>query len=185
MNDKLPGALINFRSYLGTMFLPGVIDVTLPDLEFQTTEVGGAGIAGKIDMPMDGQLGPCSATINFRTISEAQATLSQGLQTLTFRGSQMVFNASTGGSESQPVAFTIKGKCKKSGEGKLEAGSTTDSSIELEVIYYKKVINNIVTTEWDKLNSIFRVNGVDILAKVRQDMGMDSVGVGVAVPLRV
>lgn len=184
--DKMPATLINYRAYLGSTPLPGTADVTLPDLEALTSELKGAGIAGTIDMPIPGHFGAMSATINFRTIAAAQATLSNPeAQMLTFRGAQMVFNPDTGKNESQRVAVTIKGMPKKDGLGKLEAGSTTDSSIEMEVLYIKVVLDNEVIREIDKLNYICRINGVDVLAGVRSALGIEAADVGVTVPVRI
>ena len=184
--NKLPCGLQDFRAYLDNQHISGVVDVQLPDIEFATMEVKGAGIGGTIDMPVPGEINSCQATINFRTHTDAQATLA-GLSSpmLTFRGSQMVNDPQTGANTSQRVAITIRGPLKKSAEGKLESGATTDSSVEIEVLYYKKVIDDVVVLEWDKLAKIFRVNGVDLMAKVRSDMGMDAVGTTASVPVRI
>ena len=49
----------------------------------------------------------------------------------------------------------------KIGEGKIEPGSGQDGSYEYEVLSYKRVTNGKNILEIDKLNGVFKVNGVD------------------------
>lgn len=52
MSNPVPERLINFRVYVNGNNQAGVATVDLPDLEFMTDTVSGAGIAGEVDSPI-------------------------------------------------------------------------------------------------------------------------------------
>ena len=86
---------------------------------------------------------------------------------LTLRGSMQVMNSATGGTDYVPVKIVVRGKATTSSLGKFVKGKKGEPEIELEILYLKVMINNKTTLELDKLNSVFAVNGKDMLAKVR------------------
>ena len=60
-----------------------------------------------------------------------------------------------------------RGRFKGFTPGTLENGKAMNGTVKLEVLYYLVEIDKKEVVELDKLNSIFKVNGVDMLAKVR------------------
>ena len=84
---------------------------------------------------------------------------------LTLRGAIQI--SGNDGIEYQQLRIVVCGKPKKITGGTLKAGSAMSSGITIEVTYFMVEIAGKSVLELDKLNSVFKVNGVDLLADVR------------------
>ena len=144
-------------------------EVELPELEAITDTVEAAGILGEVEDPVTGQFASAKIKIPFSNLYE---DIFNSMDTtnppqLTLRGSMQVMNSATGGTDYVPVKIVVRGKATTSSLGKFVKGKKGEPEIELEILYLKVMINNKITLELDKLNSVFAVNGKDMLAKVR------------------
>jgi len=74
--------------------------------------------------------------------------------------------------EEQPVAYYIKGTCNNYGLGTLKPKDNAESETKIDVSYIKEVVNGQELIELDIANNIFRINGQDMLAKYRQNLGL-------------
>lgn len=144
-------------------------EVELPELEAITDTVEAAGILGEVEDPVTGQFASAKIKIPFSNLYEDIFNLMDTTNPpqLTLRGSMQVMNSATGGTDYVPVKIVVRGKATTSSLGKLVKGKKGEPEIELEILYLKVMINNKTTLELDKLNSVFAVNGKDMLAKVR------------------
>ena len=61
---------------------------------------------------------------------------------------------------------------KSLGLGKLEVGKPSGSNQKFACAYLKVEVDNETVLEIDKINMIFNVNGEDLLAEVRDAIGM-------------
>lgn len=174
MINPVPERLINYRVYNDTGSPVGIATVDLPDIEAMSDTVSGAGIAGEVESPTLGHFGSMTLTLNWRTITgDATSLASQRVHTLELRGSQQVHEAATGLIVTQPVRIVTRCTPKNLSLGSFEVGAATDSSSEFEVSFLKIYIDNVPRLEIDKFNFRFIVNGIDHLASVRQDLGLD------------
>jgi len=144
-------------------------EVELPELEAITDTVEAAGILGEVEDPVTGQFASAKIKIPFSNLYEDIFNLMDTTNPpqLTLRGSMQVMNSATGGTDYVPVKIVVRGKATTSSLGKVVKGKKGEPEIELEILYLKVMINNKTTLELDKLNSVFAVNGKDMLAKVR------------------
>lgn len=144
-------------------------EVELPELEAITDTVEAAGILGEVEDPVTGQFASAKIKIPFSNLYEDIFNLMDTTNPpqLTLRGSMQVMNSATGGTDYVPVKIVVRGKATTSSLGKFVKGKKGEPEIELEILYLKVMINNKTTLELDKLNSVFAVNGKDMLAKVR------------------
>ena len=144
-------------------------EVELPELEAITDTVEAAGILGEVEDPVTGQFSSSKIKIPFSNLYEDIFNLMDTTNPpqLTLRGSMQVMNSATGGTDYVPVKIVVRGKATTSSLGKFVKGKKGEPEIELEILYLKVMINNKTTLELDKLNSVFAVNGKDMLAKVR------------------
>jgi P2 family phage contractile tail tube protein len=143
------------------------VSCQLPSLETQTTEVKGAGILGSIDMPVTGQLSSMTFTVSTRGINKkASGLVKPGVQNLELRFARDTVT-SNGSQVPQGTKIFIAGVNKKYDPGKVEINSTMDGSLEFEVLRYRQVIDGVETLLVDKRNSIYKVNGIDYMQKVR------------------
>lgn len=151
--------------------LVGVSDeVTLPDFEGLTETLSGPGILGEIDEPLLGHFGASEIEIPFRTLSsEMFGLLAAGSAVnITLRMSTQAIVESTLATDFMPSRIVIKGKSKGFTGGKVKQGEGTGSSVKIEIVYFLVEVNSAKKFELDKLNFVYKVNGTDLLQKVRK-----------------
>lgn len=165
--------LISYRAFDENGELLGTADVQLPDLEYLSDTIKGAGILGEIDTPIFGHLAQMSMTINWRTLSKPAIFLARpGVHQLEFRSATQIQNAGTGEIDISSTKVTVRCMPKKVSLGKMDVGTASDTNNEFQVTYIKIVQDGEVTAEIDKLNYICIINGVDHMAKVREALGL-------------
>jgi P2 family phage contractile tail tube protein len=163
----ISGSVIAHKFYDGGVEIGDNVSCQLPSIENGTTEVKGAGILGALDMPSSGQLNAMAFTANMRSINKGSINLSRpGVHNIELR---FVKDTKTDGGETIPegTKIFVTGVFKKFDPGKVEENGTMDGSIEFEVLRYRIVINGIEVLLIDKVNFIYKVNGVDYMERVR------------------
>ena len=171
--NRVPERLTNFRIYNDAEDLLGTVDIELPELKYMADEIQGAGMAGKVESPVIGHFDSMTTTINWRTIEKkATQLMAMKAHLITARGAMQNYNASDGEWPVVPVRCVMRVMPKGLNLGKFEVGATTDTSNEFEVIYLKLFIADKEVIEIDKFNYVCKINGVDVLATVRQAMGL-------------
>ena len=171
MND-IPAVISGFNVYRAGNRLVGVSgDVTLPDFEFSTATISGAGLGGEIDVPIRGQFPSATLEIPFAVLYDDSFSIMQlNGEQLTLRGDVQQFNPSTGALEEVSMRIIVGGIPKGIKLGKLSNSGTMDGSNSIEVIYLKIEMGGAEKLEIDKLNYVFKVNGTDLLATARANM---------------
>lgn len=163
----ISGNVIAHKLYSDGEEVMDTVSVQFPSIELATGEIKGAGILGSIDMPMTGQINAMTFAINARGVNKSNAKLARpGVQKLEVRFIRDVTNGD-GSVIPEGSKVYITGINKKYDPGKAEQGATMDGSIEYEVLRYRQVINGEETLLIDKLNSVYKVNGVDYMQNVR------------------
>lgn len=170
INEKL----INFRVYKeGGSEVIGIATVDLPELNGMTEDVSGAGIAGQLSTPTLGHFESMKLTLNFRTLTTDMIVIAQQRgQAIECRGSIQAYDPATSSYKTVPVRVVGRGTPVTFKPGKLEPTKMMDASLELELHYFKLAMANVELVEIDKYNFICKMGGNDILATVRQDMGL-------------
>lgn len=173
--NPIPDKLINAKVYNGSDELLGVATVTLPELSYVTEALEGLGIAGPVETPVIGHFQSLTISLSWNTVNPSAISVLKTESTqLTVRASVQRYDAGTGKLEGQPVKLVVNTLPKKSGLGKTEPGKKMDNETELEVPYLKLWIGGQEMMEIDKFNFICRVLGEDMLAQVRNDLGMEA-----------
>lgn len=166
----IPTKINRYNVYNSGNRLLGMGDeLTLPDFEASTETVSGAGILGEIDDPTPGYFTNQEIEIPFR-ILDKEATdmldMTKAVQ-LEIRGAQQTTN-SEGDIEFRPMRVVVRGRSGKLAMGKVKAGSTMDTKITLTVLYILIELEGKPVLELDKMNEVYKVNGKDVLAKVKE-----------------
>lgn len=143
-------------------------EVTLPDFEAMSEEISGPGILGTIDAPTIGHYGSQALTIPFRLLDENPFELLSPTETigLTLRGSQQLLDGE-GRVVYKGMRVVVRGRSKSLTAGTVKQGAAMGSSVTLELTYIMIEVDRQVMVELDKLNSVFIVNGTDLLAQAR------------------
>ncbi len=143
-------------------------DLQLPSIEKTTDTIKGAGILGEIDMPVYGQIGSMTFTVNNRSDSAKYAMLSRpGPIDFEVVWTNDVLNSSDMSAAIQVNKVYMTGFNKKYDPGKIEVGGPADGSSEFEIVYYRKLVNGTEIILIDKFNGKYVVNGVDYMASNR------------------
>lgn len=169
----IPQTLANFRAYAGAAaeFL-GVTDIELPAFESMLETISGAGIAGEMSAPIIGHFQSMMVKLKWRAPTPAALSLlAPVLHVLDLRGSVQVSDSVAGVLTTQSIRVECTGQGKRKSLGKLEMGKALGSDFDLEITTIRISIDDVPLIELDKLNMIFKVNGVDYLAKIRRDVG--------------
>lgn len=172
--NQIPERLINYAAYQdGNRFL-GMVDTKLPSIEPMTDTLSGAGIAGELETVVLGHFKSMTVSMKWRTIQKQQfALFKQGSHQIDLRGSSQVYDSGAGQYKTVPVRITLKLAPKKLDLGTFQAAKTTDTENEFEVMYLKIFVSGDEVLEIDKLNFICKISGEDILASVRDDLGIN------------
>lgn len=171
--SKLDEVVVSYRIFEDATEYLGIANVTLPDIEFLTTTISGAGIAGEIEEVIKGHLKPMRTTINFNTYGENALALTTPVEhTIDLRAVHQNREMSPGKLEMQSVKHVMVVTPIKASLGKLETATTADASGEYAVSYYAQYVGGKKKIEIDQLNYKCVINGVDYLADVRKAMGL-------------
>jgi uncharacterized protein len=167
--NGIPEKLNDYNLYNEADKLVGVdAECELPGFESLTTKISGAGILGEVESPNVGHFGSMKLPITFRTVSaDSGKLLEPKSHTITLRADQGSYDVSKGVIGHQKLKVVVRGIPVKYEPGKLKAGETTGTKVELELYYIKIECEGKILVELDKFNSIFVVNGTDYLSDVR------------------
>lgn len=167
--NGIPSKINMFNVYRDATTLAGVSgEVTLPDFEAISETISGPGILGEVDDPTIGHFGSQEMEIPFRTLVEGMFDMmNPGSEVnLTLRGSIQVTTAG-GGVDYVGMRVVVRGKCKSFTGGTVKQGGAMSSALKFELTYIRIDIDSKPMVELDKMNGVYKLRGVDILAKAR------------------
>lgn len=167
---NIPEIINNYNVYNNGNVLVGVSgSVTLPSFDAITEEVRGAGILGTYETSVAGHYSSMTQEVPFRLLDKDIFSLMNPseLVDLTFRASAQSTVKATGAVDYKGMRIVERGRLKSFKPGNYELGKQMDASVTLELLYILIEIDGKTMLEYDKLNSVFVVNGKDLLEKVR------------------
>ncbi len=166
----IPDKIADYNVYDDKNKIIGISgEVTLPTMESMTSTLSGVGILGEVETPNVGHFGSMSMELPWRTLTDKTFSFATHAgRPLILRGAIQQYNTSNGGVGYVGVKITIKYLAKGNDLGKLAKGAAMESKNTLEVWYIKCEINGKTTLELDKLNGVYKVNGVDQLAAINK-----------------
>lgn len=171
---KIPEKLNDFRMFVNdSPELKANADVELPSLNFMTETVSGAGVQGEYESPNYTHLESMKVKVNWRLIcDEIIEFLKPQTLKLDLRAANQVYDNVTGKHEFTVTRAVIKGIPLKNEPGKLSKGAQYDGSTEIEVLYMKLEYQGRTLIEIDKINYIYKVDGVDYSEPLRKALGI-------------
>lgn len=177
-SNMIPELINNYQVFddtVKTHRLLGVSgEVELPSLEAITDTMTAAGILGEAEAPATGQYSSMKLKLVFAVLHDDIFQLADTTKpvALTLRSSEQFNNPKTYSTDYYPVKIVVRGKATVVNNGKLANGKKGEPEIEIEIYYYKIVIDGVTELELDKLNFKFVLHGVDMLAKIREQVGL-------------
>jgi len=167
----IPEVIHSYNAYKGGNQLIGITnEVSLPDFDAMTETISGAGILGEYETVLVGMYNGMEMEVPFRILDDDIFTLMNPLKTLdlTLRGAVQMTDKSTAALDLKGMRIVIRGKQKAFKPGKMQNGTQMDASVTVEVLYIMIEVDGTQKLELDKLNYVYKINGVDLLEKVRK-----------------
>ena len=172
--NEIPEVLISAEVYEEGTRLIGLANVTLPEMNAVTAEISGAGVAGKIEIPVEGQFESMEVTLHWRTLFTTPLTLMKsGGTMLSIRGAMQHYEASTGTVKVVPVRVDVRGRHTSTNLGELNNSGTTETETKLVCDFIKIVVNDRTVVTYDAYNYVYEVNGTDFMGAVRSALGLN------------
>ena len=173
MANIVPEGMINFKVYLDGSDLLGVAEGTIPNLEAMTHEVKGAGLAGTVDSPVLGHYSSLTLSLTWRSVTGDISILNRPeAHSIDLYASLTRYYAGLGVYQTEQLHIFCKAIPKTLTTGNLVVGDLMSTQMEFELPYMKLELGGVEQIEIDKYNYICTINGVDYLASVRSDLGM-------------
>lgn len=170
---KLATKINSYNVYKGGRKVIGVSDeVTLPDFEALTDTLSGPGMLGEFDEALLGHFGASEMEIPFKTLDDPMFEM-MGVGAavdLTLRISTQAMETSNLSTDFLPSRIVVRGKNKGFTGGSVKSGQGTGSSVKVEIAYILIEVNGKSKFELDKFNFIYKVNGKDLLEKLRRQV---------------
>lgn len=165
-----PEVINNFRVYNDAAKVMGTTgEINLGQLQAMTATVSGAGILGEYTTSVVGMFQSMGLDVPFRMIDKDYFTmLNTGEQSkITLRASVQQRDRKGGGTLStQAMRMVLGGHPKAANFGTVKMGDLMNAAITLELTYVLIEIAGETMLELDKLNSIYKINGKDLLADI-------------------
>ena len=168
-NNYVPEKISDANTYVsGNKAIGAAASIDLPEINQTTSTLEGMDIAGEIDSPTIGQFESMEQAIQFNTLYSSCMDMLSPLKTveLTIRGAQQVYDKN-GGYAHKGVRVVERGRVKKFKPGKVQKGESMEAEVNIELTYLLIEVDGEVLIEVDKLNSVYIVNGEDMLAGIR------------------
>lgn len=165
---------INYKVYEKEVNYLGIAEVTLPDFEYATLPVSGAGLPGETEIPVLAQLKPLITNIKFLHTNEAAAKLStQEVHELALWIADEFLDSEAGQLDVDERKIIMRVIQKKRTSGTLKPSSPQDVSGEYIVYYYAEYLNGKRMTLFDYFNNKYiDHSGVDRTEKINKALGM-------------
>ena len=166
----IPEVINDFNLYLSGGKLGGTTgEVSLPDFEPITSTTSGNGILGEYEAIVLGHFGSMEQEIPFRCINEDYFKMVSPRKSieLTLRGAIQQSERDTMSEGEVGMRVVFRGRCKKISIGTVKQREQMGSMVSLELTYILIEMDGKERICLDKINTIYRINGVDQLAKIR------------------
>lgn len=167
----IPEVINNFNVYKSGNRLIGVTsEMSLAEISAITETISGAGLLGEYETVIMGHFSSMSQEVPFRMLEEDVFSLANPMevQELTLRATEQVSEKGTANLETKGMRIVIRGRAKAFKPGTIKMGGQMGASVTLELLYMMIEINGEKKFELDKLNEVFIVDGVDIMAQIKQ-----------------
>lgn len=166
----IPSVINNYNMYLkGTVLVGLTGEVSLPEFENMTETLSGPGILGEMETPVIGMFSSMEMEIPFRVLDDDIFKMISPTSPLdlTLRASKQSTVKATGAIDYTGMRIVVRGGVKKLTPGTVKQGGTMDSAVTIEIAYIMIEMSGKKVIELDKLNSVYKVNGTDLLAKIK------------------
>ncbi len=165
MFGGLPTSLVGFSVELDGFKELGIVDLELPNIQFMTDTISGAGIGGELEVPLP-LVQPMSMKIKKRAVNPIFTNLlAPRYHLLTFRGKVALADPThpTVKIKNRNVRIVAVVIPKGMNLGKAEIGKSMDNESEFSVSSLNVIVDEIPVTHIDPINHKLMVDGIEYL----------------------
>lgn len=165
--------ITNANLYMnGASFLGKAEEVMLPDAAHKMVEHKALGMVGTLELFAG--LEKMEASIKWNSFySDVLKLAANPTKAVDLQVRANVEKYTNGGlSEEVPAVCYIKGAFKNVPSGSFKQHDNVEASSKMTVWYVKLEINGVAIYEIDVMSNVYKVDGVDILANYRQNLGI-------------
>ena len=155
----------------GNSFIGRAEEIELPNIKVKTNEHKPLGLIGSIELPAG--LEKMEAKIKWNSLYKDVLVKSANpfkAVSIQCRGSLEEYDSSGRASEKPAIAY-LTGIFKETPGGNFKQHEPVKGDSSMSISYYKLTIDNEDIYEIDVTANIFKVNGEDILANYRSNIG--------------
>jgi uncharacterized protein len=155
----------------GSSFLGKAEEIDMPKITAVMAEHKALGMAGKLELPAG--FDKMEARIKWNSFyKDAMVLMGNPYEVVSLqcRSSLETYTAAQRTAE-VPVVVFIKGQFKSIPTGNFKQHDNVEMESNLAVTYVKVEIDGQPVVEFDALANIYKVNGIDILAQYRANIG--------------
>lgn len=167
-----PAVYINLEIYEDSRNLLGVAKVKLPSITYPCVDISGAGMMGKMEVPLYGMVDNMTMDIDFLTTTEEAVRLAAPAKhQLDLRVAEEYWEVEDAEVGVWADKFVVICRPKEIAPGTVAPMATADTKASFAVYYYAAYKNGKQLWEIDKRNMKCVINGVDHMAAVRKALG--------------
>lgn len=169
---KQPEAYIDFEVYEDAKNFVGISQVTLPNINFLTQQITGAGISGNVEAVLTGMVDAMSLTLNFRNATDAAVKLmAPRRHNIDLRVAEQNWDTAAIQKTISADKYVLVVIPKNTQPGTVAPASASDASGEYSVYYYAGYKDGVKLWEIDPWNYKCEIGGVDYMKDVRKALG--------------
>ncbi|MCL1827254.1 MAG: phage major tail tube protein [Candidatus Cloacimonetes bacterium] len=175
MANNIPQLINSFEVYLDGTRLLGTVTAELPNIQFITQEIKGAGISGSLDVPVMGHIQNMTAKFTWRIADDSEGIrqlLPQQYHHLELWSSNQTFDTTSGEFAPKQQKVILRACPVGFNLGQLAQQELQNVEMDFQVSYMRWFVNNVEFCEIDPYNMIFKAHGQDLLASVRSNLGL-------------
>ena len=164
--------LTNANVYIdGANLLGAAMEVSLPEVTAVMAEFKALGMQGTLEAfsGFEKMEATVKWTSFYADVLKKVANFTQSVQ-LQLRGNLQEYGAG-GVTNEVPYVALLTATAKKFPSGTFKASAMSEQETSFSVSYLKVTINREEIMEVDVINNIYKVNGVDVLATYRTNIG--------------
>ena len=167
-----PEAYIDFEVYEDANNFVGVAQATLPDINFLTQQITGAGISGNIEAVLIGMIDAMTLQLQFRSATDAAVSLMKPIKhNIDLRVAEQYWDTTKAAKEVKADKYVMAIMPKNFDPGNVAPASAADTSGSYSVYYYAAYKDGKKLWEIDPWNYICNIGGVDYMKDVRKALG--------------
>lgn len=164
--------ITNANVYIeGNSFLGKTEEIKLPEVVVSMTEHKALGMVGKIELPSG--LDKMESTMKWNSLyPEVLKMAANPFKSVSLQArASMETYTGAGRTEEVPVVCYMTGTFKKFPLGMYKQHDNVEAETSMTVTYIRLTVDGKDIVEVDTLANIYKVNGVDLLAQFRSNIG--------------